>query len=1485
MDKPSKSTGKMGDGVLRIEELEERIAPVIVTSDPSTWIQSPGGPQDGTPPLPGGPGWPGDGGLDRYWIFYIGPGQADIRGANGGTNNSESINGLFIGNVTIENTLQMVDTNGDGVPDTQTITSPDLTSGLFILDYPIGDSTPDQKIVMWPTQAGTIQVVGKIEVFGDIGCIEIDGNFGVDFHNGYGVGSMEVHGTLGRLDVGVLTASRVHATGDIYEIDSDTLIGSGYDVQNSTFLLVDTVIAADGNIGAIRAGVGLTDGGSGVTSTGILGGNISGTTLIEANADGMGAPGQIDLIEAVSGSMFNGDFGVLIGDNIPRISAGHGGNVRFIHLEGTAWYGGTSINEYDVTSSSPALERTIVDDSGGVMVIHPIDHTYATGGGGTVTYPAQVFYLLIPVDRELQGPGAVVARLTMQGENTFSITGSVDVGEVRFGPIEAFPEENSPALDATFAANLTQIKQLTDLKGIAHDTFGGTGETDIYFVNAMNAHAGAGPEMVTSIPILINNTHDGDILSIGADGDVVLVSASNDGGDIGATEGISPFILRGPLHYSDGDILWVDINTAANSPAITPYGVEGSLMRMNSVYGAFVTGDIWGLRAGGAIGDVHTTSGAIHLVAPDSNNERDPGSPLVMSNIQIVDGLHIEDTSTPPRSHHYPHPGTVSFFGRIENTVGDGIFGRVTAGSSNSAFKDSNAANWATSSAVTIGIVRVGEGLQKVLDEGPFTLYDYNFYPENSPQATNAPGFYINSGIYTGGVIQEVIATNTASDNATGHDRGIFGDVIGQGGVQLVTATNGAIIGNSDSFMYILAASVCVRTTGIIVSGNVDQISSSGPGGGIFNTDVIANSVGRIVTSGGTTGMDGLYVTTFDGGVGTISADGPGITNSNFFFNGPSGTIETTSKGGMITGTSVYALIGLEKMSSDGLENCDINVVTIGHISAFDHIYGTTLQMGGLNQLTVRHDIGMLGTRETIIDVAGPINNLTVGGSITGTDIDVTGPYGNIRNMTVAHGIGPGAYKDPISGETVLRPSTITTSGTIGLVRTTDSADGTIDATITSTGTRGTVRIESAKDVAGTWNIANTLTLLSAKGNIDADITAAKAGTIKAGGAIDGDITVGGNASSIRAGGDITGDITVAGKLNTLQSGGAIIGNIEVDGTLNAIKSAGTLGAEGNAITAGKLGHLTVGSKAAPADIVSNIYVTGNATSILASGAILGNIDVGGNLSTLSASAQTSGFTGGQISVGGNLGRMTMGSSSAPASLLSDVVVGGNVGSIKVSGDWSGSFKAGDVDRPAKLRAGNVGSISVGGDWGRDDGSGSIDIAGNLSSLKVGAGVARGTSDSGNLLSAMVIHNSVGSMAVAGNVEQAMEIMRNASSISVGGAIANQDFAMADGHNTSYLQIHGNLGTLKMSGDDWGDIDIGGNAGRIISDPVTGRIIANVNVHGNLGYLITGSAISPGTSIQNWVFTNTVPDPNNPGSMTVVTTDLKVDGKIGRIVL
>ncbi len=1456
MDRPSKPV--ISDRtLLRVEELEERIAPVIVTNDPGTWIQ--GGypdPEDPATLIGLYDGFGVDAAVD-YWIFYVGPGQADIQpGAV-----AEDLFGNFITTVHI--------------------TGSTMESALFIMEEPFSGD-PDPEDALYFSDLGDIHVMGNFTVDGDMGLIEIDGIYGVSPQGGGG--TMTINGTLGKLDVGALMGN-VHATGDIYEIAIDSGMGGLQDptAPSPSYLVADITVSADGNIGAVRVGVGLSDRGAGTGTSAILGGFIYGGVSIRANADGDGPRGIIDLIEIRGGDLWPGSSGIPEGDSSPSYWAGPGGNIRFFQLDGDAWWSGptgfsTTIPEVAVDPTTPAPLRTVVDDSGGILTINPHDILDVGEDGTTqLEFIGAASYLAIPV-RGGSEPGAIIARLGLGGPVDVSVTGTVDLGEVYELPLAGSTdglvlsglEYRDFGTGGTIAdLVVTGPGDILGLVSVVHQSIGGPGECDIYYLNGTNS---ANP----GLPIFRNNTTDGDILNVDATGTVYYIGATGAGGDIGSTENTTPYLLDGRLYSMDGDVLWVDIDPQEGS---SPYGVEGSLTRYNAFHGVQSTGEIWAVQASGAIGDVHSSGGNIDLVIADSNGVEDVGSPYHSGSVILVPVDTLGEglwgmIQADPFPIDDPYTGAVSPFGKSHNTVGDGIWGKIWTGTASSGGADYWGSNGGMGGGGFIGIVHVGAGLD-------FT----HAWTEN--------GLFVTSGIFSSTTVNDV--------RVTGEGRGIFGDIVGPSGIGRVSAANAAVIDGSfsdDGVIYIAAVSSSARYASSTTGGDVDTIIASGPGTYISNVETFGNGINHITATSGSEGLFNMNITALSTDINTVSASGQGIINANIFAaRGYIHNIKTDGPGAAFDGVAIQAFTGIGTLSTAAMIDSSVYTPIIGKLSTLDTMVNTTFNAGGINTIKVRYDV-----INSEITVPGPLKLFSVGGDLIATDISAVGPSGNMGKVVAKGDIENSSIFSERDINTVQsqRGSIINTDITalgstdldtdifhvrdasLGTVMAAGSISGSItvgyfDETLSNPDVDNAIVAKLGSVKAGGDITADILVggvLLDADVNGDTTIKAT-VGNITTGGEITGSIDVGVFQTFANiASGDVNGDVSITAKVGTIKAGsvatdisigvmdsaGTVNGNVAINASLNSIVSSGDIAGTlsvGRLVSAGDInGDVTVASKVGSlkaggdittlvwvgevdgeADINGDVHVAAKVSGIQAAGnitgdtevgvsyadgaynglttgsgdlgkvqagaSITGNYDVSGNLSSMKA-AQSIGTPGGLIEIGGNAGKISAGDKTHVGDILSDIMIDGKLSSLMATGALPASLSVG-------ADAGKVATVGVFGDVGT-----SLDVGGNLGSLTVGD---RDTTS--DLLSSVTVGGKLGKLTTG-------------------------------------------LGSVTE------DITVGGNAGRID----VGIITSDIFIGGNLSSLTTGSGLAAGVDPIDYIFDNVAPLPD--GTLEVV-------GRIGRI--
>ncbi|MEO6435878.1 MAG: hypothetical protein ABIP55_08965, partial [Tepidisphaeraceae bacterium] len=187
-----------------------------------------------------------------------------------------------------------------------------------------------------------------------------------------------------------------------------------YIVSNS---ILDTDLAANGKIGVVQT---------------VRFGDGFGAGSLSANADGAGAPGTIDLID-VSVSLGT------LGRGGPVISAGPGGNVRYIHLavgagafRPTVFGGGNP----DDTTFVPGQSFNYTDDSGANATITPtIDRGIDFTTGQVIERSGTLTVLSYPIAQSLTNPfgsggGVAIVRVTSTRGLRIDSDGATEIGDI-----------------------------------------------------------------------------------------------------------------------------------------------------------------------------------------------------------------------------------------------------------------------------------------------------------------------------------------------------------------------------------------------------------------------------------------------------------------------------------------------------------------------------------------------------------------------------------------------------------------------------------------------------------------------------------------------------------------------------------------------------------------------------------------------------------------------------------------------------------------------------------------------------------------------------------------------------------------------------------------------------------------------------------------------------------------------------------------------
>jgi hypothetical protein len=355
---------------------------------------------------------------------------------------------------------------------------------------------------------------------------------------------------------------------------------------------------------------------------------------------------------------------------------------------------------------------------------------------------------------------------------------------------------------------------------------------------------------------------------------------------------------------------------------------------------------------------------------------------------------------------------------------------------------------------------------------------------------------------------------------------------------------------------------------------------------------------------------------------------------------------------------------------------------------------GGQISIGGdLNRLTVSSRLGaanLLGDLEVGGSARGiAIGSRTLGGSAQG-DIEV---WGLLRNLTVA-----GALTGDVTAHSDLTRATVGSSaqGDIevwGALRNLTVA-GAVTGELTAHGdlTRATVGGDLGS-AGGRVSIGGNLGRLSLSSRLGpANLLA--------------DLEVVGSAQAISIGsptlgGSAQGDIEVWGLLRNLTVAGAVTGDVTAHSDLTRATVGGDLGSAGGRVSiSGNLGRLSLSSRLGPADLLADLEVVGSAQAIsigspTLGGDVRGEIEVWGLLRNLTVAGAVTGdvtahgdltraTVGGDLGtqssafhVGGALGNLTVGTRTAPADLVGELVVTGKLSNLAVSRDVRGAVTVG----------------------------------------------------------------------------------------------------------------------------------------------------------------------------------------------------------------
>jgi len=556
-------------------------------------------------------------------------------------------------------------------------------------------------------------------------------------------------------------------------------------------------------------------------------------------------------------------------------------------------------------------------------------------------------------------------------------------------------------------------------------------------------------------------------------------------------------------------------------------------------------------------------------------------------------------------------------------------------------------------------------------------------------QITDASNGNTQLGVNAAVKLQNYTITSTkiANNLVYGSDLTITGNLTVQGNTTTIDTTITTI---EDPVIQLAST----QTTG---TPTVD-IGFVGPRGNLANIAFVWDESGdEFVTAFTSTGETNTTV--------TITSYADFHTNNaniggNIVINGDASVV------GNITGAITFTgNITAGNLLTSGLVSATGNVTggnvnTAGAVSATGNVTGGNVNTAGAVSAT--------GAITSAANISGA-NILTTGlisatGDVTGGNVNTAGNVSATGNITANFFIGNGSQLTGVTASSV--DANLLTGNTL--------SSNVLFSSLTSVGTL------TSLSVSGT----------TTTGNLDT------AGTVSATGNITGDNITGGNLLTggiISAAGTITSATTITG--GNLATGGTVsatgtatVGNLATGGTVSATGNV----TGGNVNTAGLIsatGNVTGGNVLFGSGIVTgtgNIY-GGN---IIATDAFFGNIDLTGDITVNSLTANTfvsatGNVTGGNINTGGII-------SATSTVIAGNVATGGTVSA-------TGNITGGNLLTGGVISA--TGTIT----------SANTITGGNLSTS--GTVSATGNITGGNLLTSGLI--SAAGLATSGNVETA----------------------------------------------------------------------------------------------------------------------------------
>lgn len=1095
-----------------------------------------------------------------------------------------------------------------------------LDRGITVQHGDLGSIEVGATTIYVPSSTGVVTAIDSVDVpFGNLRVIEAASiGIGIDGSPGIRGGETGTYGPPGaRTSAPTVAPPPPNTTGvqSGREVDVSVTLGTGYDlnVPNGSVGLLDAygsgvanvMLLNDGvvtpnpiggdiqliNCAGALAGSIYTNAGIGTIRVGDF--NIETPTQIRVNVDGVGDDGIIDLIDCL------GDFGSLAAGG-PEISTGPGGNVRYIRVGGTVYrdleFGG---GQNDVTTYSPGVAATIVDDSGSLIHITPEgDVPNPNFVAGTTDETSPAFSQFNPASLTLTtypiegSGGSVLIDVTSSGSLTITSNGDVPGQTAEIGRIEV--QGSGTAVNNTTvvtpqgtakAIGLIKLPptQQTQPAAPTPTSTGSTGTTVTTTGGTTSSSSGTGTVFTSPPP-----------------------TTAGPGGSPGLTEatGGNPLFvhLSGPANVDVFDIIVVNNGTTlGNATEITnTSGGEIVSVLAQSIGRLFSNGSLGVAKqhTAAAVNPMQIITAGNTLTATAVENypvDADVTTgdffgnvyPFVQQRIGIVVmGGNLLSVEAPVLGNIMVN-GSIGQVIADGNTPGQGIVAPVVAYNLSLPTGRNRFGLQSPANPGDIGSVQIGGGI--------------------SPTGSGSVGF---DGIFVDGRVGSV--------NGNGAD--IRGNIVTGLGVDSITLHNGSIInadfatpgpGNQQTFI----ENPVLR---VVTSINLPQnqalldwgsITTTG-NGGIIGLFMSATHVGAINVNGGFGIFNSVINDQAGGSINSIKVDGYGLRNDYIAGGISIGTINVTQNGQQIP-TSNF--------SPD---------VRQSETTTFDNYFGFAP-----NFLTdIDSYLGTNATRTTSAE--------TDGGIIEDTTIVGERDLASIR----AFSFRTNNLVTPVVTGTTLPvlvsalPATqdgfadiINFGNSIGTM----TSIGVVDGLGVITGTIKKLQFNS--DVSRLdMQLAGRISTLNINGNLDNGSTIyakginGNIGTVHVKGNLDGTIKAQKKIGTLIVGGNLSGTVDAA-NITKIQAGSLNTGNLTIDGNLQNLISLGDLGTTGQSILVrGSVGKIQVGGNMNTSTTVqgnlkmlkvggsittgTNIVVANTLTSLLVNGDVQANSTVKAHL-------------------------------------------------------------------------------------------------------------------------------------------------------------------------------------------------------------------------------------------------------------------------------